>query len=499
MDLNTPIRELLLYESELSHAAAKSALRNAVKKDFKYVAKVDLGSTTRYFYTNEEYEAYLKDNKKSEDTSANKTPAQTTTTKTSTTSTKRKPLPGQMGLRGMVMAGLKAVEEQSQKVDKAGAEAKKKAEENEKMKADILAKQAEVDEKRAEIEADEKPDEKPQEPEMSPKDKAHYADSVSSANSPKSFDQLDRKEGDTDPEFDQERANPNHMSYADLEYLTDEERAILKEHEEETGIGIDEYQNNCASCSVAYDLRRRGYDVEAAPYDMNETWRPNVEGVSALYKDVTEDDWDVLEPNLPQGFEDFRSTQLGSMTQSAFDDMPDGSYGQFNMTFDDGSGHSVVWEKRDGKTTLRDCQSNVSYDFDFIERGWGNVPYHSSIQRISILRTDDKELSDEALKRVRNASDENPIAEVIKSVKARAAAGGPTPDQQKAAVTEERKKELEKLERELEDMRKEAERLEEERRKLEEKRKAEEEKRRRLEEETKSTKKVYGNREVSMR
>ena len=494
MDLNSTIREHPLGEPELSHAA--TTLKTATKKNFKYIAKVENGGATRYFYTQEEYDAYLKDQKSPKESSASSAPTASPAAKTTT---KKTPPPGKMSLAGMLRAGLKAVEEQTKKAEQAAEEAKKKAEENEKMKADILAKQASVDEKRAEVEADEKPDEKPQEPELSPEDKKAYADAISRTYSPKTFDQLDRKEGETDSEFDQERTNPNHLSYTDLEYLTDEERAILKEYEEETGIGIEEYQNNCASCSVAYDLRRRGYDVEAAPYDMNETWRPNVEGVSSLYKDVTKDDWAVLEPNLPQGFENFRSTQLGSMAQTTLDDMPDGSYGQFNMTFDDGSGHSVVWEKVDGKITLRDCQSNVSYDFDFIEKGWYNIPYYSSIKRISILRTDDKEPSDQALKRVRNASDENPIADVIKAVKARAAAGGPTPDQQKAAAAEERKKELEKLERELEDMRKEAEKLEEERRRLEEKRKAEEEKKRRLEEETKSTKKAYGNREVSIR
>ena len=26
-----------------------------------------------------------------------------------------------------------------------------------------------------------------------------------------------------------------------------------------------EFRNNCASCSLAYELRRRGYDVEAGP------------------------------------------------------------------------------------------------------------------------------------------------------------------------------------------------------------------------------------------
>ena len=108
--------------------------------------------------------------------------------------------------------------------------------------------------------------------------------------------------------------------------------------------GKTKYRMNCTMCSTAYELRRRGYDVEA-----------NTTTQGRYSKDVAS--W-------------FGLSKKDIHTATTYDDFydeihkePDGSRGQVLLgvgAFD--SKHSMVWEKENGHVTIRDCQSGIKYD-----------------------------------------------------------------------------------------------------------------------------------------
>ena len=103
-----------------------------------------------------------------------------------------------------------------------------------------------------------------------------------------------------------------------------------------------EYQMNCVLCSTAYEMRRRGYDVEASRSSLGR------------YPDDIKTYFNNAEMQHAKTYSDFKK-QLRAM--------PDGSRG--NVCTNVGpfsSKHSMVWEKEDGKVIIRDCQTNTKYD-----------------------------------------------------------------------------------------------------------------------------------------
>ena len=103
-------------------------------------------------------------------------------------------------------------------------------------------------------------------------------------------------------------------------------------------------QMNCTMCTTAYEMRRRGYDVEA-----NLTGKGRTTRDAAAWFNVGDDKiYDFSK------YDEFKK---------AIDAMPEGSRG--NLCAQCGpfySAHSIVWEKKGNKIILRDCQSNTTYD-----------------------------------------------------------------------------------------------------------------------------------------
>lgn len=130
-----------------------------------------------------------------------------------------------------------------------------------------------------------------------------------------------------------------------------------------------EYRNNCGYAAIAYDMRRRGYDVTAAP-DLNGDTESNL---ASTYVD----------PATGQPPE-WRTTGNRSATVDAIKDLGPGSRAIVQVRWKgDGGGHAFVVENVDGKVVFLDPQSNkVDVDgyFDRIEPG-----------SVKILRTDNLE------------------------------------------------------------------------------------------------------------
>lgn len=115
-----------------------------------------------------------------------------------------------------------------------------------------------------------------------------------------------------------------------------------------------EYRMNCTMCSTAYELRRRGYDVEANKTRFGRTFN-EVEKWYKGGKFTNCDNYDHLAKELKN--------------------QPEGARGSMHVTVGDfGSLHSMVWEKKNGKIIIRDCQSDTVYDLNspFINKSVNN-------------------------------------------------------------------------------------------------------------------------------
>lgn len=116
-------------------------------------------------------------------------------------------------------------------------------------------------------------------------------------------------------------------------------------------------KNNCMLCTVAYDLRRRGYEVSAdvAKYGYNQS------DAAKWYKEAKL----VKVADTDQSFKNFLKYKTGNNSdvtkkvKSELLKQGDGARGNLMMVWDwSGSGHSVAYEVDNGKIILRDCQNN---------------------------------------------------------------------------------------------------------------------------------------------
>lgn len=212
---------------------------------------------------------------------------------------------------------------------------------------------------------------------------------------------------------------------------------------------------NCIFCSTAYELRRRGYDVEAAnlpsdinmlnistlfnvkdstltqgttefktsqPIDMSSVYgscvikdvKLTVHGFeytySVKYNDLKNNDNNVKSFVMAKDVENAHAVVTSSASSkekqvwkdSVIDtinkttsDFPEDSRGMINVYWKDGGGHSMIWEKDEsGRIKIYDTQINEPVSImDLME----SVSPYAPIQ---FIRTDDLELSRTAMLRV---------------------------------------------------------------------------------------------------
>ena len=180
------------------------------------------------------------------------------------------------------------------------------------------------------------------------------------------------------------------------EYSKDEDQAAINPNYEEG----EEWQTNCAYCTAAYDLRRRGYDVEAMPCD-DATYDATLDSIPTWYEDTSKADWSGDASVDWFGRIDYDNiSKIHADTKKTFDEMPDGSYGQFCVYWTIGGGHSMVWEKENGTTYIRDCQTNETVTHDEWVSYYGDWSYGAYV-----LRTDNRVPSENILKTVKERED----------------------------------------------------------------------------------------------
>lgn len=194
---------------------------------------------------------------------------------------------------------------------------------------------------------------------------------------PNSFSELNKLEYDLDDDVDQYCVNSDNLNMnkdvGDVDVNGDGYPDVLAQYG---------YSNNCAYCTLAYEMRQRGYDVEASTcsqmtfndenaieswYEGGEFRHPNKAGTASLEKDILKHS-------------------------------PEGSRGQFCLFLANGGGHSVVYEVKNGEVYIRDCQVNKQWKLK-------DCPYMSRIDRRHppiYMRTDHLKLTDKSLVGVKN-------------------------------------------------------------------------------------------------
>lgn len=185
------------------------------------------------------------------------------------------------------------------------------------------------------------------------------------------FSKLKKQKKDTTPEEDQEIINPD--------YNPDNP--------------MDLYNNNCSYCTTAYELRQRGYDVEANmsdPYnpilvDEIQSWWEGSEVVSM--RDVIFNQ----KTKITNGYYTYEN--LAKSVEDELRSYGDGARGNFLLYWNGGGGHSVVWEVDGNDVYLRDCQNNKQLEI---------IDYLQYASYFNYIRTDNCEPTEDCLKTVRN-------------------------------------------------------------------------------------------------
>ena len=143
------------------------------------------------------------------------------------------------------------------------------------------------------------------------------------------------------------------------------------------------YKKNCISCALAYDLRRRGYDVEAASINTTSVTNGSLPVQLGFYKG---EKLEVFE--VPSDL----NTAVKQFTKSIVS-YGDGSRGMLRIRWKNGDGHAAVWEVDGGSVVVRDPQNNTVVDLS---------KYMRRAKTFYYFRTDNLEPTEKVTRFVKN-------------------------------------------------------------------------------------------------
>ena len=166
------------------------------------------------------------------------------------------------------------------------------------------------------------------------------------------------------------------------------------------------YNQNCAVCTLAYDLRRRGYDVMASSEEVtmtNGTAGLTMREIQKCYKggefvslnDVARNNKEIS-GEIKDAIKSKDGQVIGQYVEKELISQGEGARGHIVFHWTNGGGHDIAWEVEKGKVVYRDCQTNKKIKME---------EYSSLSYEILYMRTDNLQLSDEAMKYIRNRKD----------------------------------------------------------------------------------------------
>lgn len=149
------------------------------------------------------------------------------------------------------------------------------------------------------------------------------------------------------------KINPHvDWSYSQYKYyndLPDEQIKKLKDSGKVTQKTVGDtqaYDMNCMNCTTAYELRRRGYDVEAGAWRASNTKYASLE-------------------NWYEGVKVKEVKKTNNLIKAIQSDNPPGSRGNLMVQWSNGGGHSMAYEvDSKGKVHILDPQTNSVVDED---------------------------------------------------------------------------------------------------------------------------------------
>lgn len=151
---------------------------------------------------------------------------------------------------------------------------------------------------------------------------------------------------------------------------------------------------NCRYCSMAYELRCRGYDVQAADKgsDISYLFRSNLDRLYKNPKEITIDEsgkeyTSILnETKLHKKFDYDADTVKRAINKHSGNN----TRGEIAVSWKSGGAHSMIYEvDSKGKITIRDCQTNSVHRVEELV---------GIVNKITITRTDNLELKEGILK-----------------------------------------------------------------------------------------------------
>lgn len=162
--------------------------------------------------------------------------------------------------------------------------------------------------------------------------------------------------------------------------------------------------HNCANCTAAYELRSRGYDVQAADRGKNDDYigaqkdymNDMYENADTIWldKDGNRDrvKGTLEKVGLKYKFQKDITYNPDTVKKSMLKNSGKNTRGEIAVEWKNGGGHSMAYDiDETGKVRIRDCQTNRTYDIEDIV---------GSVSRISITRTDNLKLKKGVLKAV---------------------------------------------------------------------------------------------------
>lgn len=153
-----------------------------------------------------------------------------------------------------------------------------------------------------------------------------------------------------------------------------------------------DYSMNCSFCTAAYDLRKRGYDVEANPISQSEAY--TIDDICSWYKGARP----VYKFTVDSEHTTNRSDDKKNLSESErlienLKSQGEGARGHLALYWYNGGAHDVIWEVENDEVVLRDCQTGE------ISRTFSELSYAYDY---AYVRTDNLEPTDAVLRTVRN-------------------------------------------------------------------------------------------------
>ena len=128
-----------------------------------------------------------------------------------------------------------------------------------------------------------------------------------------------------------------------------------------------QYDENCGACTIAYDLRRRGYDVAAVDEDTYRKSGGTLDDLVDCYDNAKLIDQSYIARKYNISKESLSAhptKELVSCMEKEMVSEGEGARGNFLTVWSLGGGHSISWEVENGEVVYRDCQTSEKVDID---------------------------------------------------------------------------------------------------------------------------------------